>query len=384
MHVHVLHLETFRRRYARWLPSLDAETRRLGATLRTVGLRRVLVVARCPRHDQSTQWWYEQALLSVLAGAGIEVTFVTDGGFVYDLERLRSLGPEPIVVRADLRPSRGSFDAVVALPPSDVATQAALDLGVPLVACVTKKHEDGHPGLTVAPAPRTTLWHAFLGSKNFRPRGRRKLLGATSKQWRIRGAPFPMHRYYAPRTDALPSRRVLLFGTQDRNLQLAMAAVRAAGESSLAVLGAPPHREEVLRQGARHGVSVDWWAELAHQDLIDLIASCALVINPVTTESHYSLVLPITLGRPVVVTRSAGAVAFADPTGRGVQLLDARDVGAWARAIAALGEADEWKRACDDSARRAGTHHDAERFFASAVTGTFGGASGVFEPASAP
>jgi hypothetical protein len=131
-HVHVVKFKAFRARYGAWLTSLDAETRKLGRHLRRAGLRRVLVVARCLRHDQSTQWWYEQALLSVLAAAQIQVTFVTDGWFVYDLDRLRALGPLPTLIEGEeALPPPGRFDAVVALPPSDVATQAAIDLGVP-------------------------------------------------------------------------------------------------------------------------------------------------------------------------------------------------------------------------------------------------------------
>ncbi len=378
--VHVLKLDAFRQRYARWLPALDADTRRLGKTLQRVGLRRVLVVSRCLRHDQSTQWWYEQARLSGLAAAGIEVTFVTDGLFVDDLERLLARGPEPrLVCGEDARPPPGPFDAVVALPPSDVATSAALELRVPLVACVTKKLESGNRQLTVSPPRKTVLWHGFAGSRAFEGNVKKELFGKTTRRWRLRAAPFPMHRYYAPRSDTRPSRRVLLFGTQDRDLHMAMATLRAAGESRIAVLGAPRHREDVSSLATRHGIAVDWWANLSHGEMIELVASCAIVSKPVLTESHYSLVLPITRGRPGLGSRADSAASFHEPGRFGVQLLDKGDVDSWARAIAALNEHDAWTRACDDAAARAVTHHDAERFFASAMVGTFGGATGLFE-----
>ncbi len=292
---------------------------------------------------------------------------MTDAWFTYDVERLRALGRLPTLVEGENAvPPPRRFDAVVALPPSDIATQVAMDHGVPLVACVTKKHDMTHPALTVSPPPGTSLWHAFARTTW----GALHLLGAAHGCWAARGAPFPVNRYYFPRTNAAPVRHVLLFGTKLRDLDLAFAASRAAGEARIAVLGNHADRDAVLRGAAAHGLGVDWWAQLDHEEMLRLHESCAIVVNPITTESHYSLSLPLALGRPVLATSSVSASVFYDPERRGMQLLPAGDVGAWAAAIAALRDPTAWQRASDDAAARAATHHDAERFFASAILNT--------------
>jgi hypothetical protein len=366
--VHVVRLDAFRQRYARWLPGLDLETQQKGEALRSLGLRRVLVVSRCRRHNQSTQWWYEQALLSVLAAAQIEVTFVTDGHFVYDLPRISALGPAPALIEGPDAPlPRGPFDAVVALPPSDAATRASAHHRAPLVACVLKRAERGQPVLHAWPRFGTRLWHGFAASRAFAPR---EVTGFTRPAWSMRAMPFPMNRYYAPHTDAAPTRSVLLFGTVDRDVTLALLACREAGEARLTILGRSRDRAEVLRLASSKGIAVEWFEDLAHDAMIDLVESCAVILNPVSTESHYSLAVAIALGRPVLVTRSRAARAFFEEGRRGVRLLARSSVRAWASAIDDLRDPSIWTRAALDAAERAAIHHDAERFFVRALTET--------------
>ncbi len=366
----VLNLAALRARHPRALAVLDAQTRKLGRQLAQLALKRVLVVASCPRHTQSTQWWYEQALLSLLVAADIEVTFVTDGWFEYDLDRMRSLGRVPTMIEGEpARVPAGSFDAVIAMPPSDLAIRVAAERNVPLVACMTKNHEVGAPTLTYPPPHGTPLWHAFARSEGFAA-AQGFFVGETRDRWVPMGAPFPVNRYYSPPTDAVPTRHVLLLGTNARDVALAFAASRGAGESRIAVLGNHADRERVMQLAAAHGVAVDWSAQLGHDDMMALIASSSVVINPITTESHYSLSLPLAIGRPVLATESTSASVFYDPARSGMRLLPPGSVAVWADAIRALRDPVTWRRASDDAAARAASHHDAERFFASAIAST--------------
>ena len=378
--VHVLNFAEFRERYGAHLEPLDRETRALGVMVRAGSrLRRALVVTACYLHNQTPQWWYEQALLSVLAAAEIEVTFVTDSRFVWDARRLARLGPLPRLVEIDEGagvPPTDPCDAVLAMPPSDVATRAALDRDVPLVTFATKNLDFTRPCLTVTPAPGTTLWHAFAKAAGWAltlP----YFLGETAAAWRLHAAPFPTNRYYLPRRDVAPSREALIFGTLKRNVPLALDALRAAGVKRIAVLGMEEDRATVSAEAAARGLDALVSGPRTHLEMVEVVEDCAMVLNPIGEpfESHYSLSVPLPLGRPVLVTESEGASAFHDPPRRGVTLVRG-GVDAWAAEISRLRDETEWRRAAADAVVQARERHDAERFFAQALVEVLGPVSG--------
>jgi hypothetical protein len=366
--VRVLDFARFRERYGPWLEPLDRETRALGAMLRERSrLRRALVVTACYRHNQSPQWWFEQALLAVLVAAGVEVTFVTDSRFTWDARRLARLGPMPRLIEIDEGasvPPTDPCDAVLAMPPSDVATRAALDRDVPLVAFATKNHDVTRPHLTVTPAPGTTFWHAFAAARGW-ALALPHLLGDTAGAWRLREAPFPVNRYYLPRAEVAPSREALIFGTNRRDVPLALDALVQAGVQRIAVLGDEQDLDTVRAEAAARHLDALTSGPRPHLEMVRLIEDCAFVLNPIGEwfESHYSLSVPLPLGRPVLVTESPGAGPFHDPPRRGVTLVRG-GVDEWAAEIARLRDEAEWRRAADDAIVQARERHDAERFFA--------------------
>jgi hypothetical protein len=161
----------------------------------------------------------------------------------------------------------------------------------------------------------------------------------------------------------------LLFGSKDRDLALAMRAIVAAGVERAVALANEDDVGRVAEAARTHGAPVRVLGPLGPMPLRDLVCSAKIVINPIVppSESHYSLAVPLAVGRGVVTTRSEAATPFVVANG-GVVAVEPGDVDAWRAAIraalhdhAALGA-----RALVQAQQR----HDLDRFFLSALEAT--------------
>lgn len=387
----VIDMPVFRRRYPPELLRPGAlHTARLARGLRQrLGGRTVLGLAFYPWHDQSTLWWFEQGMLTLLAATGWPTVWVTDARYAFDDDRLAELGGQVSIVRQrgntpEWQPPGGSFDTVVALFPNDRATRAARTLGARLVTFAIKNLHEDEPVLVEPPPPETPLWHAFAGSTNFVNAAydrlldgvhRPGLLGTTAPAWRLMGAPFPTNRYYFPLRSAQPRFEALLFGSKSRDYETAFAAFVRAGIRRIAALVDTEHAGEIGAAARRHGLDAEVHAEVAHTRLLELLEQTRLVVNPILppAESHYSMSVPLAIGRPIVATDLPSTRPFAGP---GVHLAPMGDVSAWTEAIEELraetGSGLPHRGALTQGLER----HDLDRFFASALLATLGDAGG--------
>src|SRR5262249_30376128 len=218
-------------------------TERVARELRQrLGPRSILGLAFHPWHDQTTLWWFEQGIITLLAATGWKTVWVTDARYAFDEDRLAELGGDVSIVRHrrddPWEPPAGPFDAVITLFPSDRATRAARELGARLITFAIKAMREDEPRLTERPPTGTPLWHAFAGSTNFvnaacaRMVGSKRRpgqLGETESAWRLIGAPFPTNRYYFPLRPAQQIFDVLLLGSKARDLDTIFAALARAG-----------------------------------------------------------------------------------------------------------------------------------------------------------
>lgn len=367
----VIEMPVFRARYGPQLLRPRAlHTQRVAGSLRTrLGMRRLLGIAFYPWHDQTTLWWFEQGLLTVLAAAGWDTTWVTDARYTFDDERLEELAGRVTVIRdrdrPDWQPPQGAFDAVITLFLNDRATRAARALGVPLVAFAIKNLHEDEGTLSEAPPSGTPLWHAFAGSQNFLNATVWRL-GETGPAWHLQGAPFPTNRYYFPLRPAQPIFDALLFGSKSRDYDTAFAALARAGVGRVTTITDEEHVAEVAAAAARHGVDTAVNGPVPHVRLLELLEQSRMVLNPIMppAESHYSLSVPLAVGRPLIATDRPANRPFA---GDGVLLAPQGDVAAWSECVARLlretAEGLPHRPALDQGQLR----HDVDRFFGSAL-----------------
>ncbi|MCK6556828.1 hypothetical protein L6Q96_19960 [Candidatus Binatia bacterium] len=384
----VIDMPVFRRRYPPELLRPGAlHTARIAQGLRRrLGRRNVLGLAFYPWHDQSTLWWFEQGMLTLLAATGWPTVWVTDARYAFDDDRLTELKGAVSIVRQsgddpDWHPPGGNFDTVIALFPNDRATRAAATLGATLVTFAIKNLHEDEPVLVETPPPGTPLWHAFAGSTNFMNAAydrlldgvpRAGLLGKTAPAWRLMGAPFPTNRYYFPLRPTTPKCDALIFGSKSRDYDTVLAALARTGAGRIAALVDTGHVDEIEATIRRYGLAADVHAEVAHTRLLELIERTRIVLNPIMppAESHYSMSVPLAMGRPIVATDLPSTRPFAGP---GVRLANMGDVDAWAAAIGRFGaetaDALPHRGALTQGLER----HDLDRFFASALLATLGG-----------
>lgn len=377
----VIEMPVFRKRYGpEVLRPRALHTQRIGATLRQrLGMRSVLGVAFYPWHDQTTLWWFEQGLITLLAASGWDTTWVTDAHYTFDDERLAELAGRVTVLRLcddpNWAPPAGRFDAVIALFPTDRATRAARTLGVPLVTFSIKNlHEDETP-LVERPPHGTRLWHAFAGSQNFLNAAVGRL-GRTHDAWRLVGAPFPTNRYYFPLRPAQPIFDALLFGSKSRDYDTAFAALARAGAGRVATIADVDHVDEVAAAARRHGVDAEVNGPVPHVRLLELLEQSRLILNPIMppAESHYSLSVPLAVGRPLVATDRPSVRPFGGP---GVLLARQGDVAAWTECIARLLSETAQGLPHRAALEQGQVRHDVDRFFGSALLTSLSGEAGA-------
>lgn len=371
-------------------------TERMGQALRKrLGHRSILGVAFYPWHDQTTLWWFEQAMVALLAASGWENTWVTDAQYTFDDNQLARLpGKLTLLYQRDAddwQPPPGRFDAVIALFPSDRATRTARVLGVPLVTFAIKNLHENEAPLREAPPDGTPLWHAFAGSHNFlgaaygpkdRP-GSGKLAG-TASAWRLKGAPFPINRYYFPIRPSQPKFDALLFGSKGRDHDTAFAALARAGVGPVAAMANVDDVPRIEESARRYGVDVEVNQNAPHLRLLELLEQTRMVLNPIMPpeESHYSLSVPLAVGRPIVATDRPCVEPFA---GSGGLLAPAGDVDAWAECIRRLLRETADGLPHPGAVQQGIERHDVDRFLASAILSTLGGKGiGIQVPGSQP
>jgi hypothetical protein len=383
----VIEMPIFRERYPpEVLRPRAIHTERVARGLRErLGPRSVLGVAFYPWHDQTTLWWFEQGLLTLLAATGWETVWVTDARYTFDDDRLAELDGRVSIVRhrrdnSRWEPPPGRFDTVVALFPCDHATRAARLLGARLITFAIKNLHEDEAVLLEQPPTGTPLWHAFAGSTNFlngafgpfwgrTDAGR---LGSTAGAWRLIGAPFPTNRYYFPLRPARQVYDVLLFGSKARDYETVFAALARTTAGHVAALTNVEDATAVRQAAQRHGVDAVVHEPMSHVRLLELLEQTRVVVNPIMPpdESHYSLSVPLALGRPIVATDLPSVKPFAGP---GVLLAPQGDVVAWAACITRmLGETASGvpHRA---ALKQGQERHDVDRFFASAIVATLTG-----------
>lgn len=398
---HVLEMGRFQKRYPpEVLRPRAAHTERIGRSLRErLGPRSILGLAFYPWHDQTTLWWFEQGLLSLLAATGWETEWHTDARYRFDEDRLAELDGRVSVIRhprnADWESTDGRFDAVISLFPCDRATRAARKHDARLITFAIKNLLEEEVPLVERPPDGTPLWHAFAGSttfiaeaysSNFGPQddsgGRRfepGRLGETAPAWRLFGAPFPTNRYYFPLRRATPVHDALLFGSKSRDYDTAFAALGRAGAKRVAALANVEDVATVKRSAEHHGIAADVKEPLSHVDLLELLEQTRVVVNPIVppTESHYSLSVPLALGRPIVATEFSSTRPFAGP---GVILVPHGDVAAWTQAIARFLAETATEMPHRAALKQGLEHHDVDRFFGSAILATMTGEYGRAAP----
>jgi len=355
------------------------ELKSLGrAVQKRIGHKRVVGSALFPWHDQTTLWWFEQGLVSVMAAAGWEVTWITDAHYTFDDRLLASL-PGTVEVRRgaghldSVDSSDGVYDGVVSLFVEDATIRLANRLGLPLASYSIKNIYRDEATLTELPQSPPVLWHTFAGSRNFRSGTRRVL---QPEQWQLRGAPFPLNRYYLQPADIEPDFEVLIFGSKSRDYPLVLEACKQAGVSRVAAVVDAEHIESTREIGKAHGFDIHVSEPLSHLKLSAFLQRTRVVLNPITppAESHYSLSVPLGLGRPIVASDIPSVQPFVGP-GLRVAALDNPEQ--WAAEIQALLAETESGVPFEPALTQAKERHDIHRFFASSLMETFGGGLGV-------
>lgn len=371
----VIEMRVFRERYTPALLRPRAvQTERVASALRErLGSLSILGLAFYPWHDQTTLWWFEQGMVTLLAATGWNTVWVTDARYTFDDERLAELRGAVTILRqprddSNWVPPAGGFDAVVTLFPCDRATRAARSLGARLITFAIKNLHEDEPPMVEAPPDGTPLWHAFAGSQNFLNAAERRL-GRTAAAWRLLGAPFPTNRYYFPLRPAEPVFDALLFGSKSRDYDTVFAALARAGAGRVAALANVEDIDAVARSARGHGVDVEINEPLSQVRLLELLERVRVVVNPIMppAESHYSLSVPLALGRPVVATDLPSVRPFAGP---GVLLAAPRDVAAWAGCIARLLRETSSELPHRGALQQGQARHDVDRFLASAILTT--------------
>src|SRR6185369_3910664 len=119
---------------------------------------------------------------------------------------------------------------------------------------------------------------------------------------------------------------------KSRDYDTAFAALARAGAGRIAALANLEDIAAVRRSAESQGVTAEMKEPLSHIDLLELLEQTRVVVNPIVppAESHYSLSVPLALGRPIVATALASTRPFAGP---GVILAPQGDVAAWTEAI---------------------------------------------------
>jgi hypothetical protein len=163
-----------------------------------------------------------------------------------------------------------------------------------------------------------------------------------------------------------------LFGSKGRDYDTAFAALARAGVGPVAALANVEDVGAVAESARRHGVDATVNEPMSHVRLLELLEQTRIVVNPIMppAESHYSLSVPLAIGRPIVATDLPSVRPFA---GEGIRLAAPGDVDAWAECIAGF-----MKETADELPHRGALkqgleRHDVDRFFASALLGSLGG-----------
>ena len=381
----VLEMPVFRKRYPpEVLRPRAIHTERVARSLRQrLGLRSVLGVAFYQWHDQTTLWWFEQGMLTLLAATGWETLWVTDARYTFDDDRFAELDGAVTIVRhprdePNWQPPAGRFDAVISLFPCDQATHAARVLGARLITFAVKNlltDLKGNPldaALTERPPDGTPLWHAFAGSWNFQGAAIGKL-GETGPAWHLNGAPFPTNRYYFPmRPSPEPVFDALLFGSNSRDYDTAFAALARGGARRVAAIANEEHVGDVDRSARGHGLDAEVNPPVPHVRLLELLEQTRIVVNPIMppAESHYSLSVPLALGRPIVATDMPSTRPFEGP---GFLLAGAGDVDRWTACIIRLLRETADGMPHRGALEQGAVRHDVDRFFGSAILATMTG-----------
>jgi len=351
------------------------ELKSLGRAVRKrIGHKRVVGSALFPWHDQTTLWWFEQGLISMMAAAGWEVTWITDAHYTFDDRLLASL-PGTIEVRRGsdhldaVQGNDGVYDGVVSLFVEDATIRLANRLGLPLASYSIKNIYRDEATLTELPKSPPVLWHTFAGSRNFRSGTRRVL---QPEQWQLRGAPFPLNRYYLQPADIEPDFEVLIFGSKSRDYPLVLEACKQAGVSRVAAVVDEDHIASTREVGKAHGFDIHISEPLSHLKLSAFLQRTQVVLNPITppAESHYSLSVPLGLGRPIIASDIPSVQPFVGP-GLRVAALDNPDQ--WAAEMKALLAETGRGLPFEPALAQARERHDIHRFFASSLMATFAG-----------
>jgi glycosyltransferase involved in cell wall biosynthesis len=363
----------FRARYGSVLGAYAKETLLTARSLaRKVRAKRALVVSAYPdKPDQSTLWWFDQGILVLLAAAGVELVYATDASYELDDYRLHEVDAKlRRISLAEVEKLRESFDFVVAMTPSDIALQFAEKNRLPLCAFGVKGVGPTSV-LECKPPPGTVLWHGFTGDPHY-VSDCQNVLGKGFSNWILRGAPFPANRYYFPACVRKPKLDALLFGSKERDVPLAFAALAKAGVSRVAALSNPDDVPMVRRLANEHGLDASVLPPQKHIQLLRALESAKMIVNPITTKSHYSFIAPLALGIPIVAMDTRSSRVFVHGEQPAVLLAPEGDVDAWSSQIQLL--LDPKERAVREAAAReqVKTRHDLDRFFGSAIVETLG------------
>ena len=345
------------------------EERLLASRLRArLGHKRLVGMAFYPWHDQTTLWWFEQGLLNLLAMCGWEVDWYTDAKYHFDdilLSRLPGTIRLHRVQRSQFEAAAVSVDGVISLFPDDLASSVSREHGVPLTCFAIKNVDERLPPFQQPLPSSARLWHAFAGSENFFNALRALDFRAEPEQ--LQGAPFPVNRYYLPVRDRVPDFDVMLFGSNHRELDTLVRALRPAGVNRFLALVEPKHQQMLRALCDRHAVSCTIAEPCSHERLTELVLRSRVIANPIVppAESHYSISFPLALGRAVVASDIPQMKPY---------------VGA-AFSVARLGDPDDWAAKLRTqlqvnqfpnpvALKQAHQRHDAARFFASALMQT--------------
>jgi hypothetical protein len=345
------------------------ELHRVGrAVQKRLGHKRIVGSAIFPWHDQTTLWWFEQGLINLMAAAGWDVTWVTDANYTFD-DRLLSSLPGNVEVRrgahhlADLAASDESYDGVVSLFVEDQTIHLANRIGAPLVSYSIKNIYGEEATLSVLPESPPVLWHTFAGSQNF-INGTKRIL--QPDKWRLQGAPFPLNRYYLQPTQVEADFDVLIFGSKSRDYPLALEACKLAGITRVAAVVDEEHLESTRAIGQAHGIDIHVSQPLSHIDLCAFLQRARVILNPITppAESHYSLSVPLGLGRPIVASDIPSVQPFVGP---GLQVAALDDPKQWADRLTSFLKDTTIGKPYEPALQQAKERHDIHRFFASSL-----------------
>ena len=126
------------------------------------------------------------------------------------------------------------------------------------------------------------------------------------------------------------------------------------------------HLESTREVGRAHGIDIHVSAPLSHLALGQFLQRTKVVLNPITppAESHYSLSVPLGLGRPIVASDIPSVQPFVGP---GLRVASLGDPVQWQEAITALLEETSSGLPYAPALQQARERHDIHRFFASSL-----------------